>query len=133
MAVNLQDRLNRWEVLNANIKQHLENMPNMKPTQAEFEQVIAQDLALAAQYNQLLGTGRKVILDRRVLAKKGNQLRNILVAALRHTFGPESHQLTEFGVKPRISRKKKKEDGKKPAPAEPTALKASVAAADPDL
>ena len=79
MAVNLQDRLNRWEVLNANIKQHLENMPNMKPTQAEFEQVIAQDLALAAQYNQLLGTGRKVILDRRVLAKKGNQLRKDLV------------------------------------------------------
>ena len=132
MAVNLQDRLNRWEVLNANFKQHLDNLPDMKPKQEEFEQVIAQDLALAAQYNQLVGTARNLILERRGLAKKGNQLRNVLVAALRHSFGPDNLQLTEFGVKPRIFRRKKKEDVKKPAPAEPTAPKAVAATADLD-
>lgn len=132
MAVNLQDRLNRWEVLNANFKNHLESLPDMKPKQEEFEQLISQDLALAAQYNQLVGTARNLILQRRAVAKKGNQLRNILVAALRHNFGPDNLQLTEFGVKPRIARKKKKEDGKKPAPAEPTVSKAAADSAAPD-
>lgn len=131
MAVNLQDRLNRWEVLNANMKQHLDNLPDMKPKQAEFEQLIAQDLALAAQYNQLVGTARNLILERRVLAKKGNQLRNVLVAALRLAFGPENLQLTEFGVKPRVARKKKT-DAKKPEPAGPVVSKAADSPADVD-
>ena len=88
MATKLEDRLNRWEVLNANFKNHLEAMPDMKAKQAEFEQIITQDLALAAQFNQANASARAIIRQRRELARKGNQLRNILVATLKHQFGP---------------------------------------------
>jgi hypothetical protein len=114
MASNLEDRLNRWEVLNANFKNHLEEMPDMKAKHAEFEQIIGQDTALAAQYNQLNASARGIIRERRDLARKGNQIRNILVAALQHQFGPDNQQLGEFGVKPRIFRRKKKEEPKPP-------------------
>jgi hypothetical protein len=114
MASTFEDRLNRWEVLNANLKNHLEEMPDMKAKHAEFEQIISQDVALAAQYNQLNASVRGLIRHRRELAKQGNQIRNILVAALQHQFGPDSQQLGEFGVKPRIFRRKKKEEPKPP-------------------
>lgn len=122
-TTRLQDRLHRWEVLNANLKQHLETMPDMTAKQAEFEALIEQDVALAAQYSQLIGAARSITIARRTLGKKGNQLRNILVAALRHAFGPESQQLNEFGVKPRVFRKRKVEETTKaesaiPAPAD---------------
>jgi hypothetical protein len=109
MATNLEDRLNRWEILNANLKNHLEEMPDMKAKQAEFEQIIDQDLAMAAQFNQANATARGIIRQRRELARKGNQLRNILVAALQHRFGPENQQLGEFGVRPRVAVRRKKE------------------------
>jgi hypothetical protein len=120
-TTRLEDRLNRWEVLNANLKNHLEEMPDMQPKQAEFEQIIEQDLTLAAQYNQLNATSRAILRQRRELAKKGNQLRNVFTAALRHRFGPESQQLNEFGVKPRVFRRKKKEEPKPELPASPAA------------
>lgn len=119
MATNLEDRLNRWEILNANLKNHLEDMPDMKGRQAEFEQIITQDLALAAQYNQANASARGIIRQRRQLARKGNQLRNILVAALQHQFGPENQQLGEFGVRPRVAVRRKKEEPKPEPPVAP--------------
>jgi hypothetical protein len=125
MAINMKDRLNRWEVLNANLKRHLEEMPDLKPKQVEFEALMNQDLALAAQHSQLTGTARSLSLERRELARKGNQLRNIFVAALRHSLGPDNQQLKEFGIKPRVFRRKKQEEEPKPAP---TAAAASTLA-----
>lgn len=116
-TTRLEDRLNRWEVLNANLKNHLEEMPDMQPKQVEFEQIIQKDLDLAAQYSQFNATSRAILRQRRELAKKGNQLRNVFTAALRHRFGPESQQLKEFGVNPRGFRRKKKEEPKPELPA----------------
>jgi hypothetical protein len=116
----LQDRLNRWEILNANLKQHLETLPDMTAKQADFEALIAQDVALAAQHSQLIGTARSLTAQRRALTRKGNQLRNIFVAALRHAFGPESQQLNEFGVRPRVFRRRETPSSPQPEPLEQT-------------
>lgn len=66
---------------------------------------------MAAQVSQLTGTVRDLVRQRRTLATKGNRLRNLFVAALQNSFGPESQRMNEFGVRPRAFRRKKAENG----------------------
>jgi len=108
MGFNFQARQTRWDVLNANLKTHLEELPRLTDGQAELEKLINEDLALVAQQSQLTAKARDIVVQRRALAKEGNRLREFLAAGLRHRLGPESQKLVEFGVKPQARKKKKK-------------------------
>jgi hypothetical protein len=109
MGFNFQARQTRWDVLNANLKTRLQDLPQLAEGQAEFEKLINEDLALFAQQSQLTASARDIVVQRRTLAKSGNRLREFLAAGLRHHFGSESQKLVEFGVKPQARKKKKKD------------------------
>jgi len=89
-------------------------MPDMKRSHAEFEQMIARTWRWR-QYNQLeRHRPRASSASAGIWPRTGNQNPQHPVAALKHQFRPESQQLGEFGVKPRVFRRKKK--GRKPKP-----------------
>jgi hypothetical protein len=110
-TISFQAQLTLWEVLNTNLKPHLDTLPNLAKGQQDFEALITEGQTLNAQQSQLTGTLRDLIVRRKELERKGGVLREYLAAALRHELGPDNQKLREFNVKPRGRRKK--------APAEP--------------
>lgn len=107
MAINFKARQNRWELLNTNIKPHLEVLPKLKEDQEELERVIQEDMRLAAQQSQLTGAVRDVVVQRNKLARRGNQVRLVLAAALRLHLGPDNPLLIEFGIAPFVPPKRR--------------------------
>jgi hypothetical protein len=103
---NFQAQLSRWEVLNTNLKTHLDLLPHLQPGQLELEQKIAEGKVFAAQQSQLTAALREVIVRRQDLEKATNHLREFLDSGLRHAFGTTSQKLHEFEIRPRIRRSK---------------------------
>lgn len=100
------DRLNRWAVLSANLKNHLAEFPQLVEKQAEFEALTAEALHLVTQQKQKTGEVRDLRVRRETLMFQGGHLRELLVAALRERYGPTSQRLLEFEVRPRGSRRR---------------------------
>lgn len=105
-SVSFQALLTSWDVLNANLKAHLQALPDLQPGQKQFEGMINEGLALARQQSQLTANLRDLVVQRNDLTKRGNHLREFLVAGLRHQLGADSQKLIEFEVRPRIRRRK---------------------------
>jgi hypothetical protein len=116
---NFQAQLSRWEVLNTNLKPHLDLLPHLQPGQRELEQKIAEGKVLAAQQSQLTGALRDSIVRRQELEKATNHLREYLESGLRHAFGTTSQKLHEFEIRPRIRRSSRAAAVPKPVEAVP--------------
>lgn len=101
---NFQAQLSRWEVLNTNLKTHLDQLPHLQPGQLELEQKIAEGKVLDAQQSQLTAALRQTVVRRQNLEKETNHLREFLDSGLRHAFGTTSQKLHEFEIRPRIRR-----------------------------
>jgi hypothetical protein len=119
MAFNYKDRTNRWQLMNANLKKHLDELPDLVGRQQEFEGILNDYLTIAAQYNQLTAAARDLMKKRDELAKRANRIRTFFVAALRHHHGPDSQILFEYGIRPFEFKRKKKVEPESPEPSEP--------------
>ena len=124
MPVTFNNKLAIWEALNTNLKPHLADLPHLQKGQAELEALIRRGFELVAQQNQYTGLASQSVAERRQLDERGTQIAEFLAAGLRHAFGGKSQKLREFGVKPRIRRRAKKEEppggAEGPEPSAPT-------------
>lgn len=123
MPVTFNNKLAIWEALNTNLKPQLADLPHLQKGQEEFEVLIRRGFELVARQNQYTSLASQSVAERRLLDEQGTQLAEFLAAGLRHSFGVKSQKLREFGVKPRIRRRAKKEEppsgGEGPEPSSP--------------
>lgn len=125
MPTSFNDQLARWDALNTNLKPQLVDLPHLQKGQEEFEALLRKGFEIAAQQHHYTGLFRQIIVERNKLEAQAKQLADFIASGLRHAFGSKSQKLHEFGVKPRIRRRIKKEEEPVPGGAEPSATPAS--------
>lgn len=112
------EKITNWDLLNTNLKPHLEEMPHLRTIQAELETVIADGRVLDSEQEVARGQLRELTRRRQEVEKRGESLRRRVAAHLRGTFGFTSEQLIKFGVNPRPARprlRKARKTQEKPA------------------
>jgi hypothetical protein len=104
---SLKEKLANWEMMSANLKAQLTDIPHLTADQAALERLVAEGQTLAAQQGVHLASLRETNRQRFDLEKRGDELQDRLSGALRCQFGAKSPKLHEFGVKPRAPRRRK--------------------------
>jgi hypothetical protein len=98
------EKITNWDLLNTNMKPVLEEMPHLRPIQAELETLISQARALDSEQEIARSQFRELTRRRQEAEKQGESLRRRVASHLRGTFGFTSEQLIKFGVNPRPTR-----------------------------
>ena len=95
-----------WDGLLVNVKGRLPEIPQVEPIVKEFDE-------LMVDIKELLGTQdvhrrqlRETTVRGKELERRGRSLRNRLVAAMQSIYGVDNLVLVEFGVEPRLPRKR---------------------------
>jgi hypothetical protein len=103
----LSKELGAWEALSANVKGRSSELPQLGETVQEMDGVIFEGRNLQSvqdiQRSQLRETNRQC----QELRRRGRSLRNRLAAGVQSVFGVDSMVLVEFGVKPRLRKKRR--------------------------
>lgn len=103
----LSKEIGGWEALSANVKARLPQLPQLGETVQEIDGVIVEGKELQSiqdvQRSQLRETNQRS----QELRRRGRSLRNRLAAGVQSVFGVDSMVLVEFGVKPRLPKKRR--------------------------
>lgn len=97
-----------WQAAVTNIKARLPELPQLGPTVQELEGVIVEGEEIQSiqdlQRSELRETNRRS----REIRSRGRSLRNKLAAGVQSVFGVDSMALVAFGVKPRLSKPRRR-------------------------
>lgn len=100
-AQTFAKKITDWELLNANIKPHLVEMPYLQEIVAALEALIAEARSLDSQQEVARGQLQDLTHKRQAAEKQGETLRRRATAHLKGSFGFTSDELVRFGVRPR--------------------------------
>ena len=100
-AQTFAKKITEWELLNANIKPHLQDMPYLQEIVTALDALIAQAKDLDGQQEMARGQLQDVVHKRQEAEKQGETLRRRAASHLRGSFGFTSDELVKFGVRPR--------------------------------
>jgi hypothetical protein len=100
---------NSWELLSANMRPHLTDMPFLQPMAAELDGVITEANVLDSEQELARKRLSDIIHRRQELEKQGEKIRTRIGAHLKGNFGFTSDELIQFGIapRPRVIRRKK--------------------------
>lgn len=116
------EKLSRWGVALATLKEHLEEMPHVAADLAEMERLLTEARALEVRLEDTRGQAREINVRFREITKEGERLRARLRSHLAAKFGATSESLVKFGFRPlRVPRRRPVivvEEPKAPPPAE---------------
>ena len=121
-AQTFAKRIVEWDLLIANLKPHLEEMPYLQEIVTELETLVATAKALDSQQEVARGVLQDAVHQRQDIEREGEVLRRRAASHLRGSFGFTSDDLVKFGVRPRPrptaprKSKKKKKPADTPAP-----------------
>jgi hypothetical protein len=116
-------KITEWELLSANLKPHLAEMPFLQEIVDELDALIARAKALDSQQELARGQLQDVVHKRQEVEKQGERLRGRAAAHLKGSFGFGSDDLVRFGVRPLkgVRRPRKAEPGETPTAPLPAA------------
>ena len=114
---NLVELIGFMDVLSANLKARLPEIPLLEPLQTDLEAWLAETRGLENQQEIYTARLRETNEKRRKAEARGVELRAQADAALRGQFGTKNKVLHEFGLRPRGGRRTKKGETPPPAPA----------------
>jgi hypothetical protein len=104
---SLSKEIGVWDALSTNVKARLPELPQLSETVQEIDGVIFEGRNLQSiqdvQRSQLRETNRRC----QELRRRGRSVRNRLAAGVQSVFGVDSMILVEFGVKPRLRKKRR--------------------------
>jgi len=100
-AQSFAKKITEWELLNANIKPHLPEMPYLQEIVTELESLIAEAKGLDSQQEVARGQLQDLVQKRQEAEKQGESLRRRAASHLKGSFGFNSNELVKFGVRPR--------------------------------
>ncbi|HBL29472.1 MAG TPA: hypothetical protein DD490_21780 [Acidobacteria bacterium] len=95
-----------WEALGANMRARLAGFPQLEGTLDELDALILESKELQARQDVYRRQLRELTAQSRNLERRGTSLRNKLVAGAQSVYGVESQQMVEFGVNPRLPKKR---------------------------
>ncbi|HEX3554654.1 MAG TPA: hypothetical protein VIA62_15635 [Thermoanaerobaculia bacterium] len=122
-AVVFAKRTNTWELLSANLKPHLAEMPYLQDIVKELDGLITQGKSLDLAQEVARGQFQDAVHQRQGLEKQGESLRRRVESHLKGSFGFTSDDLVKFGVRPRKSGPRGPRQKKPPAVTPPPAVK----------
>ena len=93
-------KIDRWEAMSNHLLPLLDEMPMLKPVQADLQQAIDAAKALRDRLQAMRAEARSSTAERKQLIAQGESLFSLLTFGLRFVFGPTSPQLNAFAVKP---------------------------------
>ncbi len=98
---SIRESLVDWQQMLDNLAPRLGELPHLRPLHDDLAALLAAATALETERSRQEARLREVNHERQLSHRQGRDLRNRLVAGLQGTFGPESEELIEFGIKPR--------------------------------
>jgi septal ring factor EnvC (AmiA/AmiB activator) len=101
------EKIARWKVLESRLGERLAEVPALAENLDELRRLIAEAEALEAKAELHRAAAQDATVKRNEVAAAGEILRSHMVLALQYRFGATNKQLLEFGVRPRVGRKKK--------------------------
>ncbi|HEX3555769.1 MAG TPA: hypothetical protein VIA62_21315 [Thermoanaerobaculia bacterium] len=122
-AIVFAKRANAWELLSANLKPHLAEMPYLQDVVTELDGLITQGKSLDLVQEVARGQFQDAVHQRQVLEKQGESLRRRVESHLKGSFGFTSDDLVKFGVRPRKSGPRGPRQPKPPAVPPPSVAK----------
>jgi hypothetical protein len=102
----LSKKYGTWDGLIVNAKARLPEIPQVEPIVKEFEEVMVDIKELLGIQDVHRRQLRETTLRSKELERRGRSLRNRLVAAMQSIYGVDNLVLVEFGVEPRLPRKR---------------------------
>jgi len=102
-SVESAKRTSRWEVMSANVKPYLAEMPFLQEITGELDAVIVEAQVLNAEQERARARLQEAIRRRQQVEERGESLRRRMASYLQGVFGYTSEELVKFGVQPRKS------------------------------
>ena len=121
-GISFSKKVGRWELLNAALKRHLSELPELANVQEELEQLIGTAKAAEDEERELRGKLQRASRLRRQMEIQSQDLRQRLAEELRDKLGAENKLLPLYGLVPRRARGPRSE----PKAAEPAPSFTSV-------
>lgn len=120
-AVEFAKKITEWELLNANVRPFLAEMPHLQEIVTAIEALIVEAKGLNNEQEVARGRLQDIVHRRQDVEKRGEALRSRVAAHLKGSFGFSSDELVKFGVRPRPTgpRKRKEPAETPPTPAKP--------------
>jgi len=103
------------ELLNATLKQQLNEMPHLTVESEDLDRLIIEVKALDKEQETLRGRLGEMIRLRKDAERRGTDLRSRIAAQLRGKLGFSNENLAAYGIKAR-KRERKKPTTKRPIP-----------------
>jgi hypothetical protein len=100
-AQTFAKKITEWDLLNANIKPHLADMPYLQDIVTELDALVTEARGLDGEQEVARGQFQDLTHRRQEVEKRGENLRRRAASHLRGSFGFTSDALVKFGVRPR--------------------------------
>ena len=129
----LSKEIGGWQASVTNVKARLPELQQLGPTVQELEGVIVEGEEIQSLQDVQRSDLRETNRRSREVRRRGRSLRNKLAAGVQSVFGVDSMALLAFGVKPRLSKPRRRltpDEKIVKLEAELEAMKAAKAAAE---
>jgi hypothetical protein len=100
-AQTFAKKITEWELLSANIKPHLEDMPYLQDIVTQLDALVAEARGFDSQQEVARGQLTDLVHKRQEAENQGETLRRRAASHLKGSFGFTSDDLVKFGVRPR--------------------------------
>ena len=102
----LSKKIGAWDALSTNVKARLPEVPLLEPTVKNLDAVIVEGRELQGLQDVHRRQLRETTQRTQELERRGRKLRNQLIVGLQSVFGVDNMVLVEFGLEPRLPRKR---------------------------
>ena len=102
----LSKKIGAWDALSTNVKARLQEVPQLEPTVKNLDAVIVEGRELQGLQDVHRRQLRETTQRTEELDRRGRKLRNQLIVGLQSVFGVDNMVLVEFGLEPRLPRKR---------------------------
>jgi hypothetical protein len=100
-AQTFAKKITEWELLSANLKPHLTEMPYLQDIVTQLDALIAGAKDMDNQQEVARGQLSDLVHKRQDAEKQGENLRSRAASHLKGSFGFTSDDLVKFGIRPR--------------------------------
>jgi hypothetical protein len=107
-STTIEAKIERWLALCASLAEEIDQLPQFKGLFTEFQALLASVQASSSRLEALRAEADTVMSERNALVATGDELFSRLSLALRAVYGPQSHRLRAFGLKP-LGKKRKRQ------------------------
>lgn len=102
----LSKKLGGWDALNGNVKARLQEVPQLDPMVKELDAVLIEGREIQGVQDVYRRQLREMTQRIKELERRGRKLRNQLIAGLQSAFGVDNMMLVEFGIEPRLPKRR---------------------------